>query len=259
MKVELDVTGFSESNRTFFIEMLPYVSTHIEKINKDGEKVFAYISDEKYAREVLEKSETLKGMIVGGKLGGKEIPIKTLVDFTSNDVINSDPVFEKLIEHRKPTAKEAMYAAMVDPLIEDIRTWTRKHTEKKYNLIEKRKDKSDLFGESFIDMIREVILPRRDEFKLLMTCSSGTRYENFLHEFVQENQKEFLEAIGILKENGYPVTLVDEEELHMLLSAYLTACFEPIIHGVDEAKLDKYLNTIQEFFMPGWLKIMGIN
>lgn len=98
MKVELDVTGFSESNRTFFIEMLPYVSTHIKKINKDGEKVFAYISDEKYAREVLEKSETLKGMIVGGKLGGKEIPIKTLVDFTSNDVINSDPVFEKLIE-----------------------------------------------------------------------------------------------------------------------------------------------------------------
>lgn len=161
--------------------------------------------------------------------------------------------------YRHYADKEAMYAAMVDPLIEDIRTWTRKHTEKKYNLIEKRKDKSDLFGESFIDMIREVILPRRDEFKLLMTCSSGTRYENFLHEFVQENQKEFLEAIGILKENGYPVTLVDEEELHMLLSAYLTACFEPIIHGVDEAKLDKYLNTIQEFFMPGWLKIMGIN
>lgn len=161
--------------------------------------------------------------------------------------------------YRHYADKEAMYAAMVDPLIEDIRTWTRKHTEKKYNLIEKRKDKCDLFDESFIDMIREVILPRRDEFKLLMTCSSGTRYENFLHEFVQENQKEFLEAIGILKENGYPVTLVDEEELHMLLSAYLTACFEPIIHGVDEAKLDKYLNTIQEFFMPGWLKIMGIN
>lgn len=161
--------------------------------------------------------------------------------------------------YRHYADKEAMYAAMVDPLIEDIRTWTRKHTEKKYNLIEKRKDKSDLFGESFIDMIREVILPRRDEFILLMTCSSGTRYENFLHEFVQENQKEFLEAIGILKENGYPVTLVDEEELHMLLSAYLTACFEPIIHGVDEVKLDKYLNTIQEFFMPGWLKIMGIN
>ena len=44
----------------------------------------------------------------------------------------------------------------------------------------------------------------------------------------------------------------------MLLSAYLTACFEPIIHDYDDAKVIKYLNTVQEFFMPGWLKIMGI-
>ena len=44
----------------------------------------------------------------------------------------------------------------------------------------------------------------------------------------------------------------------MLLSAYLTACFEPIIHDYDDIKVIKYLNTVQEFFMPGWLKIMGI-
>ncbi len=161
--------------------------------------------------------------------------------------------------YRHYADKEAMYAAMVEPLIEEIRTWTRKHTEKKFDLIEAKKGRNDLFGESFIDMIRDVILPRRDEFRLLMTCSSGTKYENFIHEFVQDNQKEFLEAIRFLKDNGYPAIDVDEEELHMLLSAYLTACFEPIIHGVDEAKLDKYLNTIQEFFMPGWLRIMGLN
>ena len=161
--------------------------------------------------------------------------------------------------YRHYADKEAMYAAMVEPLIEEIRTWTRKHTEKKFDLIEAKKGRNDLFGESFIDMIRDVILPRRDEFRLLMTCSSGTKYENFIHEFVQDNQKEFLEVIRFLKDNGYPAIDVDEEELHMLLSAYLTACFEPIIHGVDEAKLDKYLNTIQEFFMPGWLRIMGLN
>ena len=125
--------------------------------------------------------------------------------------------------YRHYADKEAMYAAMVEPLIEEIRTWTRKHTEKKFDLIEAKKGRNDLFGESFIDMIRDVILPRRDEFRLLMTCSSGTKYENFIHEFVQDNQKEFLEAIRFLKDNGYPAIDVDEEELHMLLSAYLTA------------------------------------
>ena len=153
--------------------------------------------------------------------------------------------------YRHYADKEAMYAAMVEPLIEEIRTWTRKHTEKKFDLIEAKKGRNDLFGESFIDMIRDVILPRRDEFRLLMTCSSGTKYENFIHEFVQDNQKEFLEVIRFLKDNGYPAIDVDEEELHMLLSAYLTACFEPIIHDYDDKKIIKYLNTVQQFFMPG--------
>lgn len=161
--------------------------------------------------------------------------------------------------YRHYADKEAMYSAMVEPLITEIKDWTRRHTDKKYNLVEEKENGNDLFGESFIDLIREVILPRRDEFRLLMTCSAGTKYENFIHEYVLDNQKEFLEAIRCLKENGYPVTDIDEEELHMLLSAYLTACFEPIIHGVDESKIDKYLNTIQDFFMPGWMKIMGLN
>ena len=92
-----------------------------------------------------------------------------------------------------------------------------------------------------------------------LTCSAGTKYENFIHEYARENQKELLDAIRYLKKKGYPSTDIDEEELHMLLSAYLTACFEPIIHDCDKAKIDKYLSTIQEFFMPGWFKIMGLN
>ena len=44
----------------------------------------------------------------------------------------------------------------------------------------------------------------------------------------------------------------------MLLSAYLTACFEPVIHDYEDEKLEKYLNTVREFFMPGWLKVMGV-
>jgi hypothetical protein len=44
----------------------------------------------------------------------------------------------------------------------------------------------------------------------------------------------------------------------MLPSAFLTACFEPIIHDYDDVMVEKYLNTVQDFFMPGWLKIMGV-
>lgn len=159
--------------------------------------------------------------------------------------------------YRHYADKEAMFNAMVEPLIESIREWTAKHT-KKNNLLEGGKPKDDLFGETFVDMVKEVILPRRDEFILLISRSAGTKYENFIHDYVEDNQKEFMEAIRYLKEKGYQVAELGEEELHMLLSAYLTACFEPIIHDYEDAKVIKYLNTVQDFFMPGWMKIMGI-
>ncbi len=160
--------------------------------------------------------------------------------------------------YRHYADKEAMFAAMVEPLVKDVKIWTKRHTSRKYKIVDGGNAREELFGESFFDMIREVILPKRDEFILLMTRSNGTKYENFLHDFVLSNQKEFMEAIGYLKEKGYPVIDINEEELHILLSAYLTACFEPIIHDYDEIKIEKYLTTIQEFFMPGWLKIMGV-
>jgi len=160
--------------------------------------------------------------------------------------------------YRHYADKEAMFAAMVEPLVKDVKVWTKRHTGRKYKILDGGNAREELFGESFFDMIREVILPKRDEFILLMTRSNGTKYENFLHDFVLSNQKEFMEAIEYLKEKGYPVIDINEEELHILLSAYLTACFEPIIHDYDEIKIEKYLTTIQEFFMPGWLKIMGV-
>lgn len=160
--------------------------------------------------------------------------------------------------YRHYADKEAMFNAMVEPLIDSIKSWTKRHTDKKYSLLDGKISKDEVFGETFIDMIREVILPRRDEFILLMTRSNGTKYENFIHDYVEKNQKEFMDAFRYLKEKGYPTASISEEELHMLLSAYLTACFEPIIHDFDNEKIEKYLNTVSEFFMPGWLKIMGI-
>ncbi|MCR4814692.1 MAG: TetR/AcrR family transcriptional regulator [Lachnospiraceae bacterium] len=161
--------------------------------------------------------------------------------------------------YRHYADKEAMFDGMVQPLVDEMKSWLKNHTNKKYDIVDGDLSQKDLFGESFVDLIRDVILPRRQEFILLMTCSGGTKYENFIHDLTEENQKEFLDALQYLKKKGYPVKVVTEEELHMLLSAYLTACFEPIIHDYDEASIDKYLNIIHEFFMPGWMRIMGIN
>ena len=155
--------------------------------------------------------------------------------------------------------KEAMFSAIVDPLIKEINDWAKSHKKKKYNLADKDEQRKELFGESFVDLIINVILPRKDEFRMLITSSKGTKYENFIHNYVEDNQKDFMDAFEYLKKQGYHVKDIDEESLHVLLSAYVTACFEPVIHDYSDERIKSYMKMIQEFFMPGWMNIMGMN
>jgi len=152
--------------------------------------------------------------------------------------------------------KAAMFDSLVEPLITGISSWLDSHKKRSFNSLEGQLT-GDIFGETFVDLIKDVILPHRDEFKLLITCSAGTRYENFINDFVLQNQKDMLKMFDLLRESGYKVRPVTEEELHILLSAYLTACFEPIIHDHDDQTVLEQLNTIRDFFLPGWQKNMG--
>lgn len=160
--------------------------------------------------------------------------------------------------YRHYSDKEAMFASVVEPLIEEIKSWNQKHIAKKYKITGNKTDRDTLFGETFIDLIKTVLIPHKEEFVILMNCSGGTKYENFIHNYVEENQNEFMKAIDYMEEKGYPVKKISEAELHILLSAYFTACLEPLIHDYDETQIEKYLSTVQEFFMPGWLKLMGL-
>ncbi|MCR5275437.1 MAG: TetR/AcrR family transcriptional regulator [Clostridiales bacterium] len=154
--------------------------------------------------------------------------------------------------------KSAMFDAIVEPLVSAICNWTSRHIRQKYEMVARNKNHEGIFGETIMDLIKTVILPRKEEFRLLLNGSRGTKYEHFIHDFVKENQAEFMRALSFFREKGYPVRDISEKEMHMLLSAYLTACFEPIIHDDDDEKIQSYLNTLEEFFMPGWMKIMGM-
>jgi AcrR family transcriptional regulator len=155
--------------------------------------------------------------------------------------------------------KEAMFGAVVDPLIEEMYAWARNHKRTKFKQVENKADKSDLMDDSFIDMIIKVVIPQKEECRLLLTAARGTKYEGFIHDFVLVNQNEIYAALEYLKENGFNVREIDREEMHMLLSAYVTACFEPIVHNYDNEKIKEYMKTMYDFFMPGWYKIMGLN
>ena len=154
--------------------------------------------------------------------------------------------------------KAAMFDSIVEPVVTAIEKWTNDHKKNAYELVENRNPDSDLFAQTFLDLIKDIILPNKVEFRLLLTSSRGTKYENFVNDFVIENQTEMMKMFGYLKSKGFPVKEISEEELHILLSAYLTACFEPVVHGFSDEQIETHLGTVREFFLPGWRNLMGM-
>ena len=161
--------------------------------------------------------------------------------------------------YRHYSSKEAMFCAVVEPLVQKIQQRMKQHKQIKYRMVDAHAGANVLFGESVIDIVKEVILPHRSEFYLLVKCAQGTRYENYIHDFVEANQGDLANAIDWMKAQGYPAIHLEQEELHMLLSAYITAIVEPIIHGYPDEKITAYLDRMSDFFMPGWMKMMGLS
>ena len=106
-------------------------------------------------------------------------------------------------------------------------------------------------------MMRKVVYPNMDDYHLLLTCSSGTKYENFLHDLTQTAQERTIRYLPILREMGLAVRAISPMELHLLYSAYVTALFEPVIHRYTLDESMRCLETVEAFFLPGWKALFG--
>lgn len=159
--------------------------------------------------------------------------------------------------YRHYPSKELMFDALVAPAMQDLEIWLKRHRDLSYALLENDADVNELFADTNIDLMRDVVFKHKDEFNLILNSSQGTKYENFIHDFVRIEQKETMMAFKKIAERGIKVKEISEDELHMLMSAYITALFEPIVHDWSIEKALHGLEVAEEFFKPGWMKLMG--
>ena len=151
--------------------------------------------------------------------------------------------------------KEDLFDQLVAPAIERLRSWMDTHLTKYLAAV---RDEGNLkWQDSWIDMMREVVYPHVEDYYLLLTCASGTKYENFLHDLTQTAQEQTLQYLPILRQKGLAIREISPAALHLLFSAYVTALSEPVIHrySLDEAM--RCLETVEAFFLPGWKTLFG--
>ncbi len=152
--------------------------------------------------------------------------------------------------------KSDLFEILVLPAVERLKNWSDLHAAR-YNELLKQKKKS-VWMDSNIDMMRELVYPNMDDYYLLIVKSQGTKYESFLHDMTEKSQLKMLEYLGKLRESGMELPEIKVQELHLLLTAYITALFEPVIHRYPYEEAIGALDTLEHFFLPGWKQLIGV-
>ena len=152
--------------------------------------------------------------------------------------------------------KSDLFEMLVLPAVEKLESWSSAHAAR-YDESLKQKNKI-VWTDSNIDMMRKLVYPNMDDYYLLIVKSQGTRYENFLHDMTEKSQQKMSEYLDKLRKSGKKLPDIKPQELHLLLTAYITALFEPVIHRYSYEEAVGALDTLERFFLPGWKQLIGV-
>ena len=88
----------------------------------------------------------------------------------------------------------------------------------------------------------------RDGFVLLVRCAAGTRYGNFLHDFCAHMTEIDYQWLVEMQRRGLCRTDIDARELHVLLTAYWEAYYEPFVHDFTWEEIHRHATIMCKLF-----------
>ena len=122
---------------------------------------------------------------------------------------------------------------------------------------EEQKDNMAVISGQCMDEMLDYMYTFPTEIKLLLTCSEGTKYENFIHDLAEVEIEATHRFNNVLHSLGVPSRLVNPQLEHMLVSGMFAAYFEMILHDIPIEQAHEYLKDLRSFHTAGWQKLMG--
>ena len=160
--------------------------------------------------------------------------------------------------YRYYTDKEALFDAIVSgPAEELVNRYRAAHQE--YSSISLEEQISGLGQVSEKNSwMMDFIYDHFDEFKLIVCCAAGTRYEHYIDTLVEIEANSSLQLTEELQEAGYKLPPLSDELAHMISSGLFNCMFETIRHDMPKEKALEYTGSYQLFYTAGWMKILGL-
>ncbi|MGF0095637.1 TetR/AcrR family transcriptional regulator [Peptoniphilus sp. SGI.035] len=185
----------------------------------------------------------------------KEFLAKGYVDASLREICKNAGVTTGALYNRF-SGKESLFKAVLDPTLKDIDAIysnVENFNYEKLNLNEM----SSVWNMSEKTLVgfMEFIYAHYDGFKLLLCRSEGSMYSNFLNDFVEEHTKKTMRFIKIAFKKGIVQEHIDEDEVHMLLTAFWSTMFEPVMHDLNKERAMYHCKAVSKLF--NWEAVLG--
>ena len=149
--------------------------------------------------------------------------------------------------------KAALFEALVSEAADGLTEQFRAAQDAHFDLIpENKTSESRELSTKYLLHFVNYIYDYFEEFKLVLCCSEGTKYEDYIHELVELEVSRTEKYYAILKEKGKIIGRVSHDLHHMITSAYFTAVFETIVHDMSREQAIEYVEELAIFFNSGW-------
>lgn len=151
------------------------------------------------------------------------------------------------------SSKEALFDALVSPAADELIARFKQAQQAHYELIPAdQTGRSQELSTGYLNAFINYIYDNFDAFKLVICCSEGTRYADYVHELVELEVAQTEDYCRRLRQLGKLEGTVSRDLHHMITSAYFTAVFETVAHDMTREQAVGYVNELAVFFNCGW-------
>ena len=187
----------------------------------------------------MELTDTQKRILEVGK---REFLEKGFKDASLRAIVK-EAGFTKGAFYGYYNSKEALFDALVSPAADGLITQFKQAQQAHYELIpEDKAEQSRDLSTSYLNYFINYIYDHFDAFKLVICCSEGTQYANYIHELVELEVDQTEDYYEQLRQLGKLEGAVSRDLHHMITSAYFTAVFETVAHDMTREQAIDYVN-----------------
>ena len=190
------------------------------------------------------------------EIGKKEFLVKGFKEASLNEIVEKAGFTKGAFYGYYPT-KESLFDSLVFEVINEFNEKFKKAKDDHFNLILQNKASRTInLSTDYLKYFVNYVYDHFDVFKLILCCSNGTKYNNYIHDLVVQDIIWTEEFFKILKAKNKIRGNISKELHHMIVSAYFTAAFETVVHDMKREEAIKYIEELATFFNAGWKSLI---